>query len=261
MAGHWRRTLGTLGIAASTGMALSAPASADLPSPGSDAWEPLRFRSIERATDYTPLPDAAGVRAESRCAASALVLPLGDRDLQLDRTPVLHWRWRVDRPLRIEDERRRGGDDFAARVYVMFRFESERASLLRRARQRLGESLFGTEMPGTALNFVWTSREAPGASWTSPYTDDTRLLALARGASDHWRSEAVDVVEAYRRAFGEAPPRPLGLGLMTDADDSCQHAVARYADFRFGPAEDGTPARGDAAPRPDGAAGIPEGTP
>jgi len=247
--GRCPRLLGTIGIAVLT---LGAAAPESLPEPGGAGWEPLRFRSIERATDYTPLP-GGGVRAEARCAASALVLSLSDRDLDLGRTPVLHWRWRVDQPLDIPDERSKRGDDFAARVYVMFRFESEGASLLERARQHLGETLFGRQMPGTALSFVWSSRQPPGALWTSPYTASTRLLALARGPSDAWRNEAVDVVAAYRRAFEESPPAPLALGIMTDADDSCGRAVARYADFRFGPTE--------SRARPDPAPGIPQGTP
>ena len=34
-------------------------------------------------------------------------------------------------------------------------------------------------------------------------------------------------------AFGRAPARALALGIMTDADDRCQRAVAEYADFRL----------------------------
>jgi hypothetical protein len=253
--GRCPRRLGTIAIAA---LALGAAPPGALPEPGGEGWEPLHFRRIERTTDYTPLP-GGGVRAEARCSASALVLPLSD--LELERTPVLHWRWRVDRPLDIPDERRKSGDDFAARVYVMFRFQPEQASWLRRVQQRLGESLFGKEVPGTALNFVWASRETPGALWTSPYTEDTRLLALERGPSEAWRSEAVDVIAAYRRAFESSPPEPIALGIMTDSDDSCGHAVARYADFRFGPAGGAPAAIPEPRVRPHPAPGIPEGTP
>jgi hypothetical protein len=201
-----------------------------LPPPGSADWEPVAFRSVSRHTRYT-LEARGGVRADADCAASALVLPLAQVDLA--RTPVLHWRWRIERPLAIENERSRRGDDFAARVYVTFRFEPERASLFARARQRIGSRLYGRELPGSAVSFVWTSRQEPGAVWTNPYADETRMVALARGGEPDWRDEAVDVVAAYRRAFERDPPGVLALGIMTDSDDACQHAVARYADFRF----------------------------
>lgn len=212
-------------------LALGAAAPGELPPPGGDGWEPLTFRRIDRHTTYTRLEAAEGVRAEADCAASALVLPLDGVDLA--RTPVLRWRWRVDRALEIADERSRGGDDFAARVYVMFRFEPERASFFEWARQRLGSRLFGSEMPGSALSFVWASHEAPGSVWTNPYAAESRMIALASGPSSGWREETVDVASAYRRAFDRPPPPPLALGIMTDADDACQQAVARYGSFRF----------------------------
>jgi len=203
-----------------------------LPPPGDPAWRPVEFRNVERTTDYSPLADAqAGVRAEARCSASALVLPLDTADLT--RTPLLHWRWRIVRGLDVADERSRAGDDFAARVYVMFRFEPERAGWLERAQRALAARLYGTELPGTALNFVWTRRVAAGSSWTSPYTEHSRIIALASGPGSDWRSEAVDLPAVYASAFGHLPPAPEALGLMTDSDNTCQHAVAEFRDFRL----------------------------
>lgn len=207
-----------------------------LPAPGDDAWEPLTFRGVKRPTRYTPIggPDA-GTRAEARCGASALVLPLEAVDLS--RTPVLRWRWRVVAPLDVADERIREGDDFAARVTVMFEFEPERASLYERMRRSIALGLFGTRLPGSALTFVWTSRIAPGSLWPNPYAGESRMIALARGPGDGWRSEAVDLVAFYTRAFDRSPPGARGIGIMTDADDTCQHAVAEYRDFQLTAAE------------------------
>jgi hypothetical protein len=223
-----RRLLLTASVSA---LAIASMAATALPQPGASAWAPLRFRSVPRQTNYTPIPGGHGVRAEADCAASALVLPL--EAIDLDRTPVLRWRWHVEQTLEIEDERIREGDDFAARVYLMFRFEPDRASFFERARQRLGSRLFGTEMPGSVLSFVWTSGEAPGSRWTNPFAAETKMIALARGEASDWRDEAVDVVAEYRRTYAHGPPAPLALGIMTDTDNACQHATARYADFRF----------------------------
>ena len=215
----------------------AADAPVRLPPAGGEGWQPFTFRRIEKHTHYERVERDGDrwLRADSRCAASARVTSLDGIDLA--RTPILHWRWRVDTPLEIPDERARQGDDFAARVYVMFRFEPERATLFERLRHRLGSSTLGREPPGSALSFVWTSREPPGTVWTNPYSDDTRMLALVRNELRRWRIESVDVPARYRAAFGREPPPLLALGLMTDADDSCQRATAGYADFRFTPRE------------------------
>jgi hypothetical protein len=206
-----------------------------IPPPGTGAWQPLAFPKIERHTRYTPADEDGRLVlvAESECSASGLVYPLDDLDLA--RTPLLRWRWRVDEALTPANERSRSGDDFAARVYVSFVFEPERASLLERAARRLAAAVWGETMPGRALSYVWSSREPPGALWPNPYTEASQMIALASGGAAGWREAEVDLAADYRRAFGHVAPAPVFLALMTDTDDRCARARARYADFRFAP--------------------------
>jgi len=213
-----------------------------LPAPGEIEWHPLTFRSIEQQTLYTLETDPDGrpaYRAVSECAASALVLDLPD-DFDLARTPRLSWRWRIERGLEIDQDRERSktGDDFAARVYVLFRFDPERASLWQRMQNRVGQRLFGREMPGQALNYVWSSSTPTGRFWTSPHHEDTRLLAVESRSnapsSRAWREVTVDLAVDATRLFSP-PPRlqPYALGLMTDADDVCKNAIAWFSDFHL----------------------------
>jgi len=203
-----------------------------LPPPGREGWEPLTFPKVSSHTRYMPnsIDDREGVRAESRCAASALVYPLDDIDLA--QTPLLGWEWRVERALEIADHRVKAGDDFAARVYVIFEFEPKHASRWERIRRRAARSVFGIELPGNALNYVWSSRERAGATWDNPYTERSKMISRGNGPLGAWRSEAVDVLADYRRLFGE-PPGLKAVALMTDSDDSCQEATAYYANLVF----------------------------
>jgi len=173
------------------------------------------------------------VRAVSNCSASGLVFPLDDSAIDLAETPWLHWRWRVDRGLDVSEEQTRGGDDFAARVYVMFQLDRARVSLFARLRHRLAQSIYGDHTPGSALTFVWSSHIAPGTTWDNPYTSRAKMIALTRGPHTSWRSESVDVPTRYRELFGAEPPPLLGIALMSDSDDSCQQAEARFGSFAF----------------------------
>ncbi len=206
-----------------------------IPAPGTEAWQPLAFPKIERHTRYTAASEDGRpvLHAESECSASGLLYPL--RDVDLAKTPLLRWRWRIDAGLAPADERRMAGDDFAARVYVSFAFEPERARLLERAARGLATAIYGEAMPGTSLTYVWTSQEPVGARWANPYTASSQMIALATGASAGWRDAEVDLVADYSRAFAHAAPAPLFLALMTDTDNRCARARASYADFRFAP--------------------------
>ena len=203
-----------------------------LPAPGGPAWQPLEFSKIPRHTHYTPLEEEGAVHAESRCAASGLLLPLEAVDLRA--TPRLRWRWKVETPIDARaDERSKQGDDFAARVYVAFAFEPERASLWQRARRRLGTALYGEDLPGSALNYVWTRGEPAGATWPNPFVSSSAMVSRGDGALEAWRVEEVDLLADYARLFGVEAPVPLFLALMTDTDGTCGEARASYADFRL----------------------------
>ncbi|MFQ5416339.1 MAG: DUF3047 domain-containing protein [Myxococcota bacterium] len=217
-------------------VAATAPRASEvvaLAAPPNAPWQPLRFRNAPSETRYSAaeLDGVAAVRADSHCSASALRLALGDLDLR--RTPRLRWRWRVDRPLDVTDERSKRGDDFAARVYVSFRFDPERASFRERIQHRLGRLLYRGEPPGRAINFVWASRAAPGSRWDNPYVPESKMLVLRSGAARGWRDEDVDVLDLYVALIGDEPPPVQGIAIMSDSDDSCQRGTAAFADFRF----------------------------
>jgi hypothetical protein len=43
-------------------------------------------------------------------------------------------------------------------------------------------------------------------------------------------------LEDYERAFGRTPPEIIGIGLMTDTDNTGEAATAYYGDIRLIPA-------------------------
>jgi len=220
-----------LSIAMASGGAASAEEIV-LPSPGAEGWEPFTFPGISAHTSYrtVSIEGRLGIRAESHCSASALIYRLENIDLH--RTPLLRWEWKVEQGLDIADHRVKAGDDFAARVYVLFEIEPERLSAWERVRRRLASALFRVDLPGSAINYVWSSGEPAGARWKNPYTPWSLMISLGDGPLDRWRPEEVDVLEDYQTTFS-SPPRVLALALMSDSDDSCQQASATLAHFRF----------------------------
>jgi hypothetical protein len=204
-----------------------------LAKPGADVWRALEFPKIPRHTAYAvvDIDGSAAWRAFADCSASAMYLPATQIDLR--RTPRLQWRWRVDTPLQERDPRAKSGDDFAARVYVMFRFDRDHASLWERAQHALGAAIYGDIVPGNAINYVWSRREAAGTTWENPFAGASKMESLGASALRQWSTETVDVAADYQRFFGHAPPALLAVAVMTDGDNSCQQAVAYYTGFRF----------------------------
>ena len=139
----------------------------------------------------------------------------------------------MERGLRPTDERVKAGDDFAARVYVLFQFDPQHASLWEKVLHRLGTTRYGDLVPGSVIGYVWSSREPAGARWESPFGSSAQLISVGNGALPEWTEEKVDVAADYTAAFGHTPPPPLAVAVMTDTDNTCQRATAWYANFRF----------------------------
>lgn len=203
------------------------------PPPGGAGWRVLAFERVSRQTVYerVEVDGLPALRARASCSASAILHAAPDLDLA--RTPRLHWRWRVDRDQGPRDPRARSGDDFAARVYVAFRFVPDRASVWERLKRGALGVVYGGEMPGSALNYVWSASEPARTVWPSPYTAQSRMISLGAGTPGSFHDAAVDVRADYLRVFGVEPPPVEFVALMSDADDGCGETLAWFASLYF----------------------------
>ncbi len=173
-------------------------------------WE---LRHFEGETRYRIVEDEGTMvlEAESEAGASSLYL---EREIDLAARPMLEWRWKIEAPLAVADERVKEGDDFAARVYVV----------------APGEGLFG--LP-TAISYVWSGSAPVGADWPNPFTSKVRMVVVESGpaGAGEWRRYRRDVREDFRRLFGLEVDELEGVAVMTDSDNSRQQARAWYGDI------------------------------
>jgi hypothetical protein len=65
-----------------------------------------------------------------------------------------------------------------------------------------------------------------------------RADKAARGRADtgRWITVTRNVVDAFRKAFGEEPGLPPDVGFLTDTDNTGASVAAWYGDIRFVPA-------------------------
>ena len=61
------------------------------------------------------------------------------------------------------------------------------------------------------------------------------MIVVESGAEkvNQWVTEERDILEDYRRAFGEDPFLISGVAIMTDTDNTGESAVAYYGDIIF----------------------------
>lgn len=208
------------------------------------AWRPLRPAPHAPDTRYRLVREdgVTVLRADAERSMSGLV-----RNLRVDlsRYPLLRWRWKVAAPLTTADMMTRKGDDYAARIYVLFDYDINRLPVADRVQLKLARAILGTELPAAALNYVWDNRYPIGTLKPSAYTDRARLIVVESGhaKAGRWMTETRDLARDFRAAFGEDPPDVIGVALATDTDNTGETATAWYGDIEF------LPKPADAAPQ------------
>ncbi len=166
-----------------------------------------------RPTVYAVVTDETGqavLHATSAAAHAGLVRPI---DLPSPAQATLRWRWKVPRSLTGNDrERTRAGDDYAARIFVVF----ETSAWPLRTR---------------CINYVWAAQEPVGAVFPSPYTRNVGMVVVRSGDTEAgvWRSESRDVLADYRKFFGEHATRISAVAILVDTDNTGRTAEAWFA--------------------------------
>lgn len=175
-------------------------------------WEVKEFKG---RTFYAVAHDDDGshvLKAQSRDAASGLIFR---KEYALHDFPVLAWRWKVGNILDKGDETKKEGDDYAARVYVIF------------------PHWF---FPRTkSINYIWANKLPKGRHVPNPFAGNAVMVAVESGRENvgRWMTERRNVYEDYRAIFGEEPPRVGAIAVMTDTDNTGSSATAWYDDIRI----------------------------
>ncbi len=199
-----------------------------------DGWKPLAFRKIENHTTYTLVKEdyAIVVKAVAEASASGLT-----REIKINpkEYPIVQWRWKVTNVLKKGDVRRKEGDDYPARIYITFEYDSSKVRFFEKAKYDAMKLLYGQYPPLGAINYIWESKAAVGTMVPNPYTDRVMMFVVETGPSklNQWVNEERNIFEDFKKAFGQEPPMISGIAIMTDTDNTGESAVAYYGDILF----------------------------
>jgi hypothetical protein len=199
-----------------------------------DFWQPYIILPSKPRTGYALVRTADGVSLEASADRSASGMV---RRIRIDpqQHQVLQWRWRVGNLIPGADKRYASADDSPARLFVSFHGDAKKLDFQHRAQMRMARKLSGQSMPYATLMYVWSNQLPVGSVIENPHTDRVRAIVVASGPEGvgQWREYRRNVLEDYRKAFGEEPWDIVAVGLMTDADNTAQKARCHYGDITF----------------------------
>ncbi|MBI2494356.1 MAG: DUF3047 domain-containing protein [Candidatus Rokubacteria bacterium] len=173
-------------------------------------WKPRKDAGREL---YTVLEEK-GLRFLRGVARGFGIQAAKPHEWDLGVYPVLAWAWRVQEFPRGADEREPATNDSAAAVYLVVPY---------------------SRMTGPkAVKYVWSEKVPVGTRLTSNMgLTQVRVLRSGPAKRGEWVEERANVRDDYRRYFEtDDTPRPAGIAVLTDSDDTKSSAQGDYANFR-----------------------------
>jgi len=175
-----------------------------------DDW---RARKDEGKGVYT-VREEGGKRFLAALSRGLGIQAAKEREWDLGAYPVLVWEWRPREFPRGGDERESATNDSALAVYMLVPHSRIRGP--------------------KAVKYIWSEKVPVGTHLTSNMgLTQVRVLRSGAAGKGEWTEERVNALEDYKKLFKESEtPKPAGIAVLTDSDDTKSSAAGDYANFR-----------------------------
>lgn len=197
-------------------------------------WQPWVLSRFKRSTAYKLVNEQGRtvVRARAESSASGLIHPL---KLDPKNYPVLHWHWKVDELIQKADNTQKHLEDSPVRLVVSFGGDIDKLDIRDRMFFDNVRLLTGQQMPYATLMYIWENRAPRETIIDNRHTSRIKMIVAESGRDrlGSWQEVTRNIVEDYKRAFGEYPGPITAIGIMTDTDNTGDNAHAWYGDIAF----------------------------
>lgn len=199
-----------------------------------DGWRRWTLSKFKKPTQYKLIEynGRTVVKAHADASASGLVhrLDIDPRDF-----PLLAWQWKTTALIKSADNRTRHLEDSPVRVVVTFAGDVDALPLGERMFFDNVRLLTRQSMPYATLMYIWENRVPVDTVLPNLHTSRIKMIVAESGERNVgvWQDRLRNVVDDYRRAFGEEPGRITSVAVMTDTDNTGESTLAYYGDIVF----------------------------
>jgi DUF3047 family protein len=136
--------------------------------------------------------------------------------VNLKETPVLEWSWKVTVLPTGANSCRKATDDQAAQVYVVW-------------------PRFPKEVRSRIIGYVWDTTAAVGTICRSEKAATVTYVIVRSGSADlgKWLTERHNVLEDFRKIYGEDPDAPGTVSIAIDSNDTTSAAESFIGAIQF----------------------------
>jgi len=136
--------------------------------------------------------------------------------VRLKETPILEWDWKSIVLPKAGNSCKKSTDDQAGQVFVVW-------------------PRFPEAVRSRIIGYVWDTTQPVGTICKSEKTGTVTYVVVRSGPADvnKWLTEQRNVVDDFKRIYGETPDDPSVLSLSIDSNDTNSTAEAMIGGIRF----------------------------
>jgi len=136
--------------------------------------------------------------------------------VNLKETPILEWSWKAITLPKNGDCRKKGTDDQAAQLYIVW-------------------PRFPEAVRSQIIGYIWDSTAPAGSIVKSEKTSTVTYVVTRSGAADlgKWITERRNVLEDYKKIYGAQPDNPGYISIAIDSDDTVSSAESVFGAILF----------------------------
>jgi len=136
--------------------------------------------------------------------------------VNLKETPLLEWQWKSIVLPKGGNSCKKATDDQAGQVFLLW-------------------PRFPKEVRSRIIGYVWDTTQPVGTICKSEKTGMVTYIVVHSGPADlnRWITEQRNVVEDFKKVYGEAPDDPAVLSLSIDSNDTNSTSEAMIGAIRF----------------------------
>lgn len=197
-------------------------------------WQPLSFSKFRAITKFE-LVDDSGVTVAHAISDNSSSVMMQNLDVDPMEFPFLTWRWKAPRLVPGANSTSRRTEDAPVRIIIAFDGDREKLSFNDQMTFAESRALLGLDPPYATLEYTWGDGAAKESIIKNGWNPRIRLLLAQSGAErvGEWVSETRNIIEDFRRAFGEEPGKILSIGIHCDSDATESKSEGYFGDIKF----------------------------
>lgn len=172
------------------------------------------------------------LHADASSSASGLAIPLKPRDV---KNLSITWSWKALNQIGTADLTQGGNDDAPLRLMLAFDGDKSKLSMKDQMALEMAQLISGHDMPYATLMYVWGNHAQVDSVITNAHSSRVKMIVVDNNQSPigEWRKHSRNIADDYQRAFGEGPGKLIGIGVMTDSDNTKSNVKAIYGDIEL----------------------------